>query len=552
MGQLKDRLYLRGKVYWYQRFIPKEYRQYLWEKSGRSYWISNTQIQKSMKTRDYDVAIFRAKAYDLHVEASFAEAADYLKPITVSTVNNQLGIGGSPIEKEKSGYTFEDRILETICRELGNVLTSDDTTPKFTPDMTSEELIREAFASVLHDGREVAPDKTVVQALKPKLIKKLIQTSHSYAYSSNPLVNGQPLEQAADNLINREITTPLKKEMTVNEAINQWLKLKDFDPGAYRSFMAALRREYGTRAVNGITRGDIRHLQSLIEELPRNWSGSKYYKNMKPSAIVAKLIKGGMSDYIRIGHNTKQKYMRKMESFFGFAVLEGWCEVNVAAEMALPMEDAGKKYFTTEQLRALFTDYDPYQHDGWGFIPLLSLYCGARGNEAAGIFISDFYYDEDVPAIKLRHSKVDRKTGKKGRAFPLHPILIQLGFVDFIQKRKEEEKAEDDPMIFKGVYQTKTNNYYEGDVQAYMEKMLIKAGIKNDKQTYHCLRHSYKQFSSSTYDIRQEDYKTIGGWTTDKSAAEKYGDQIPPHVTIKSLRLLEFGIEDLLLQSSLL
>ena len=72
----------------------------------------------------------------------------------------------------------------------------------------------------------------------------------------------------------------------------------------------------------------------------------------------------------------------------------------------------------------------PYQY----WIPLVALFTGARQNEIAQLYQDNFKVIDGIPCIHIAktHDDQNLKTKSSIRHVPIHPILAQLGFLDFL------------------------------------------------------------------------------------------------------------------------
>jgi hypothetical protein len=81
-----------------------------------------------------------------------------------------------------------------------------------------------------------------------------------------------------------------------------------------------------------------------------------------------------------------------------------------------------------------FHSGDEVIHDGAYFGPLLGLNLSARPSEEAGLAVVDVYDDAPIPYIHLRHNALRRlKNNESERKVPVHPKLIELGFLEYVR-----------------------------------------------------------------------------------------------------------------------
>jgi integrase len=77
------------------------------------------------------------------------------------------------------------------------------------------------------------------------------------------------------------------------------------------------------------------------------------------------------------------------------------------------------------------------------WLPLLSLFTGARQSELAGLKASNIREDE-ATGTPLMYIVSDRRTGRRlktkssERVIPIHPQLIKLGFLTLVAERRRE------------------------------------------------------------------------------------------------------------------
>ncbi len=526
MAQPKNRLYLRGKTYWYQRYIPKDLRRLLKKKYG-----TVTLIQRSLKTRDYDEAIIKAKAFDLQVEIEFKAAERQIRPKTIDTL----------YERELTKPEFKRRIIAEAILQIKNVGKS---TTETIQNLNADDLIYNAIQNVRDDDQPVLPTQNLIDEIRPLLIKDLIRAFGSEMKVGTDPIRAMYLEKAAENFIRRESETPIEKHVTVKQAIHQFLE--HYSKRQYAFALYILERTFGDRAIHGIKRTDIRTVEKILYGLPKNWSRAKEFKNKTPQQIADHVEEHNRKEtqiaYQMLKHDSVQKYIGKWVTFFNFCVAEEMMDRNPSLNIKKKPVGSDKTNFGLDALISFFNDFNPFKENGWGWIPLISLYHGTRGNEVAGLKFRDVFRDDDgIWVIDLKETKTDSEY-KKGRRFPIHPKLIDWGFTKWIDERRSDSNA----MIFEGVYRTDQNNFYEGDVQHMMDKWLIEANIKDDRHTYHSFRHTFAFFARKSKMVADPDWKTIGGWSLGKDASTGYGDAIPPVDLLESLQHLEFGIENLI------
>jgi integrase len=135
------------------------------------------------------------------------------------------------------------------------------------------------------------------------------------------------------------------------------------------------------------------------------------------------------------------------------------------------------------------------------FAPLVALFSGARRGEVLQLFVRDVFVDPDTNVWCFRFNDDDGKTLKTSSSFritPLHPFLIDLGLIGFVQQRAEQVGV--DASLWPGFEDrvklgSKMNRWGEW-FSAYLAKNVVDAPEKK----FHSFRGTFKRFARDTLD----------------------------------------------------
>lgn len=73
-------------------------------------------------------------------------------------------------------------------------------------------------------------------------------------------------------------------------------------------------------------------------------------------------------------------------------------------------------------------------HDAWYWCPLILALHGCRSDEACGLALNDIDTEAAIPTLHIRPNAFRRvKTAASDRMLPIHPLLIGLGFLDYVR-----------------------------------------------------------------------------------------------------------------------
>lgn len=166
-------------------------------------------------------------------------------------------------------------------------------------------------------------------------------------------------------------------------------------------------------------------------------------------------------------------------------------------------EDEGKRVFQSDELRRIFSQ--PHYQTGNGahvtkrnerwypfeyWLPLLGLLAGCRIKEAAQLHLADVRTVDGVPCLDVNKLTPDKaiKNGQSKRFIPLHPKLIELGFLDYCERLR----ASGYRRVFPELTWARTPAKYAKEPIRKMSAMLASLGMPRDNtRVFHNFRHNF-------------------------------------------------------------
>lgn len=143
-----------------------------------------------------------------------------------------------------------------------------------------------------------------------------------------------------------------------------------------------------------------------------------------------------------------------------------------------------KKYlkFSADDLRAIFEALPSKAETAWKFwIPVIGLYTGARIGEPAALEVDHFYTSAGVQACHMPGTKTD----DSARDIPLHPDLISIGLLEFVENRRRTGKK----YLFELV-PSNQNGWGDKPTGWFGPEFLRPLGITNPQKVFHSFRHT--------------------------------------------------------------
>ncbi|MDT8878516.1 site-specific integrase [Halomonas saccharevitans] len=185
-------------------------------------------------------------------------------------------------------------------------------------------------------------------------------------------------------------------------------------------------------------------------------------------------------DYQRISATTQNNISTLVSSYAAWLVNFGYLGANplTGIKPKRSKATAKRKTWTRDELALWFDAHQ--QATGWRYwLPLLGVYTGARLEELAALAPGDVLQHGDIYHIDI-HGRDGRQIKNAGswRLVPIHSRLIELGLLDLVASRKENERLFDvEP--WQGRYGFKPSKWFT--------RQRAKLGIAPD---FHGYRHT--------------------------------------------------------------
>jgi integrase len=208
-------------------------------------------------------------------------------------------------------------------------------------------------------------------------------------------------------------------------------------------------------------------------------------------------------------------------------------------------DDATNVEFSVEELNRLFKaplytgcvdDENGYSRPGLSrprrgrfWVPLLALFHGFRCNEACQLFTEDIKEEDGIPFVEIRKEREDGskcekrlKTKQSKRRVPLHPKLVALGFLGFVNERRKDR---DEARLFPDLPIGNTG-YYSDPFSKWFGRFVEGTLGKSCEATFHSFRHMFRTALEEA-GVSISDAERLGGWELIKRSQERHYGQGP-------------------------
>jgi integrase len=291
---------------------------------------------------------------------------------------------------------------------------------------------------------------------------------------------------------------------TLRDAIKGWQKERQRPAGTVHEYERAVEmfiELHGDLPVAEIKKSHARKFREAAQQVPQRRVGALR------KATLPKMSEWGLKhpSIPKVSAGTVNKQLGALQAIAGWADQNGLIPEDTAwsnpfAKMKVREEQSERTSFETAELQLLFaspvfTEHE-YPEGARGpaafWLPLLALFTGARQAELAGLTVENVQTDEETLTplmyITPQASRGKRlKTASSQRVVAIHPQLVKLGFLNFVDSVRGRDGA--NAWLFPLVAPDKGRS----GVAAWSKwfgRYLRKQGVTDTAKVFHSFRHS--------------------------------------------------------------
>jgi integrase len=259
---------------------------------------------------------------------------------------------------------------------------------------------------------------------------------------------------------------------------------------------------HGDLDVVQINRGHVREFRNAAQLVPKRRAGKLRKARLPELAEWSR----EHPNTVCIGAATINKWLTCLQSVLNRARKNGVIPDDVVwadpvAGMRLKVPRSKRRPWETDELSVLFSSPIYLQgvrpKGGKGeaayWMPLLALCSGARLNELAPMCVDDVKADPSsgvrfMTVIEDEDAGRSVKTENSVRAFPIHPELVRIGFMEFVdQRRASGPSARLFPQLTPG-----SKGGFGEAFSKWFGNYKRSLGIDNKNSVFHSFRHGFK------------------------------------------------------------
>ncbi len=269
--------------------------------------------------------------------------------------------------------------------------------------------------------------------------------------------------------------------------------------------------------VEQITYDDCKLVNKLIYQVPKKW------KDKFPNKRVLDVLLPETSTELHpdaMSARSIYKYLTIFQEFLKYCRKSKMIDEDLADLIDKPYVDKkGSTYkpFTQEDLLLIFNPKTYFKQtkdkdDPKFWIPLMSLFSGARLNELAQIRLDDIKVEKDIYYIQTAgsesHPQQSLKNPQSRRRIPIHPKLKELGFLNLVQHQRKK-KAE---FLFSSLNYQKKNGFGGAISNAFRHYLDHTIKLTDKKKVFHSFRHTVRPKLRDECRLDREYIDALCGW----------------------------------------
>lgn len=295
------------------------------------------------------------------------------------------------------------------------------------------------MSSAIELAGEMAPHAD--ELVRRKLARRLIEVQLKAGVYEMRAIAGEPLRRpiarrAPEITVPEAKPTPKVSEMAAmyaeeRLAQGRWSP-KTAKQGA--TIFGLVAEILGDPPIGEVTKAHIRQMGLDITKLPANMA--KRYPGLSVAEVLAKTQ--GDGSVARLESRSVNKHYQHVRTLFAWATEHD----HIAQSPAAVLHDVeegraqdARKVFDDEDILAFFAEIENKAKEPYGlWIPRIMAYTGCRMGEAAQLRKVDIRMEQDVFVFDFNEESEQKnlKTDGSTRCVPIHPRLLELGFLEFV------------------------------------------------------------------------------------------------------------------------
>ena len=300
-----------------------------------------------------------------------------------------------------------------------------------------------------------------------------------------------------------------------------------------------------------VTKKEVSYYIDVQTKLPPNRKKSQKYRDL----TIKQVMELNLSQKETQTPQNINKRLSKLSVFGNWGVRQGLLLTNPFSGMKflVKKQPNRRQPFTTDDLKKILKPETylnwtinfehPYKiHKVNNKLPyywvfLLGIFSGMRTNEMCQLRLSDLKKADKIWFMFVEDSENTKvKTESSIRKIPLHPQLIELGFIDYVGNLRKKKKTR----VFWELREDR-DGFASKVSRHYNEKFLPAIGVwEKHKKVLYCTRHTFinKLYSEK---VDENVIKTLVGHEKEFTMKHYGGDPFTPEVLLEEISKVNYS-----------
>ncbi len=472
--------------------------------------------------------------------------------------------GGHPLSIEKALVEIDTAIFnkDKKAEMVGRILPRTNITekelekiPENKMDMFYTKLLKAENEILRYDG---ARNQRILEV--PSLLKEEFREFTRFEPNTTYEQSAEQFQQQVQAKAREE--NPFY-EMTGEELKALYLKKRTEeglrDPKRYETDIDMLLEITGKKYLVDIKQKEMMEFVEIFKKLPDYNKHRKLYQNHTYREISSLYEK---EKWELLSVNTLNSRMLRIAAFLEWCVVTEFLDKNRLSDKMTRVlnKSKAKKWervaYTHEDLTKFFNstwyqkelEFNLRHSPDKIFVPLLALYHGFRQNEICSLYCKDIVDIFGTPCIYIREDEFDKtiKTGTSEREVPIHPKILEIGFMKFVEYQRKQGHDRLFPNLFftnkKGYGQAFSKKFNRDSVKKQfidLEYRLPDAKLRKD---FHSFRHTFTEQLKGREDVPDGALDYLNGHSNNSESQKRYGRH-QKHRLLKILEKLDYGLD---------
>lgn len=207
----------------------------------------------------------------------------------------------------------------------------------------------------------------------------------------------------------------------------------------FRSQLMMFQKVVGDVPVRSIDRTVMVGYLETLKKLPAGIGNKPIYRDKTVQEIIA------MPDVMPMSNTTVNKYIEKAGALFLWCIRQDYLDRNPAQGLTIAKtksEDELRSAYgldDIDRIKKTLSKVEKSRPERY-WVPRIAMYSGARLNEICQLYVEDMVEVDGIWCFDVNGDRDKRlKNLASKRMIPVHPKLIELGFVDYVEQLKAKE-----------------------------------------------------------------------------------------------------------------